>query len=70
MDKELASNANVGMVSLTGSVESGVKIMEAAAKNIIKVSLELGGKAPAIVWKELIYIQVFMMSSWTRCVGL
>lgn len=50
--KELASNANVGMVSLTGSVESGVKIMEAAAKNIIKVSLELGGKAPAIVCKD------------------
>ncbi|MCE3037908.1 aldehyde dehydrogenase [Helicobacter anatolicus] len=49
---ELASNPNVGMVSLTGSVESGVKIMEAAAKNIIKVSLELGGKAPAIVCKD------------------
>lgn len=49
---ELASNSNVGMVSLTGSVESGVKIMQAAAKNIIKVSLELGGKAPAIVCKD------------------
>lgn len=34
--KELASNANVGMVSLTGSVESGVKIMEAAAKILLK----------------------------------
>ena len=40
------------MVSLTGSVEAGVRVMEAAAKNIIKVSLELGGKAPAIVCKD------------------
>lgn len=49
---ELASNENIGMVSLTGSVEAGVKVMQAAAKNIIKVSLELGGKAPAIVCKD------------------
>lgn len=49
---ELASNPIVGMVSLTGSVESGVKVMEAAAKNITKVNLELGGKAPAIVCKD------------------
>ncbi|EAK2499206.1 aldehyde dehydrogenase [Campylobacter coli] len=49
---ELSSNENIGMVSLTGSVEAGTRVMEAAAKNIIKVSLELGGKAPAIVCKD------------------
>ncbi len=49
---ELAVNEKVGMVSLTGSVEAGVKIMEAAAKNVTKVNLELGGKAPAIVCKD------------------
>ncbi len=49
---ELASNPKVGMVSLTGSVDAGAKVMEAAAKNIIKVNLELGGKAPAIVCKD------------------
>lgn len=38
-----------GMVSLTGSVEAGQQIIEASAKNIVKTSLELGGKAPAIV---------------------
>jgi lactaldehyde dehydrogenase/glycolaldehyde dehydrogenase len=47
--KELASNSKVGMVSLTGSVEAGQQTMAAAASNLIKVSLELGGKAPAIV---------------------
>ena len=45
----LASHKDVGMVSFTGSVEAGVKIMEAASKNLVKVNLELGGKAPAIV---------------------
>lgn len=45
----LASNPKVGMISLTGSVSAGQQIMEAAAPNITKVSLELGGKAPAIV---------------------
>lgn len=45
----LASHPKVGMVSLTGSVAGGVAVMRAAADNITKVSLELGGKAPAIV---------------------
>lgn len=38
-----------GIVSLTGSVEAGQKIIAATAENITKTSLELGGKAPAIV---------------------
>jgi lactaldehyde dehydrogenase/glycolaldehyde dehydrogenase len=50
--QELAANPKVGMVSLTGSVSAGQKIMEAAAPNITKVSLELGGKAPAIVMAD------------------
>lgn len=45
----LAGHPNVDIVSFTGSVEVGQKIMTAAAANITKVSLELGGKAPAIV---------------------
>ncbi|MGE4485438.1 MAG: aldehyde dehydrogenase [Oscillospiraceae bacterium] len=48
----MAKNPKVGMVSLTGSVEAGAKIMAAAAPNITKVSLELGGKAPAIVMPD------------------
>lgn len=47
--QELAGNPKVAMVSMTGSVGAGEKIMAAAAKNITKVCLELGGKAPAIV---------------------
>lgn len=46
---ELAANPKVAMVSLTGSVSAGQQTMTAAAANVTKVSLELGGKAPAIV---------------------
>jgi lactaldehyde dehydrogenase/glycolaldehyde dehydrogenase len=48
----LSSSAKVGMISFTGSVEVGSKIMAAAAKNITKVNLELGGKAPALVMAD------------------
>ena len=45
----LASHKDVHMVTMTGSITAGTKVMEAAAQNITKVNLELGGKAPAIV---------------------
>ena len=45
----LTSNSKVGMISFTGSVGTGSRIMAAAAQNITRVNLELGGKAPAIV---------------------
>jgi len=48
----LAGHPGVGMVSLTGSVAAGASVMRAAASNITKVSLELGGKAPAIVMQD------------------
>ena len=47
--KALAPSPKIGMISFTGSVETGSAIMAAAAPNITKVNLELGGKAPAIV---------------------
>lgn len=40
---ELAANPEVGMLSLTGSVEAGIQTMAAASTNVTKVSLELGG---------------------------
>ncbi len=48
----LAGHPDVGIVSFTGSVETGRRIMTAAAANITKVSLELGGKGPVIVLKD------------------
>jgi lactaldehyde dehydrogenase / glycolaldehyde dehydrogenase len=48
----LASSSRIGMISFTGSVETGSAIMAAAAPNITKLNLELGGKAPAIVMAD------------------
>ncbi|SHH19825.1 aldehyde dehydrogenase [Pollutimonas bauzanensis] len=48
----LAGSPDIGMISFTGSVETGSAIMAAAARNITKVNLELGGKAPAIVMDD------------------
>ncbi len=45
----LSAHKDVGLVSFTGSVGTGMKIMEAASRNLTRVNLELGGKAPAIV---------------------
>jgi lactaldehyde dehydrogenase/glycolaldehyde dehydrogenase len=50
--KALAGSSKIGMISFTGSVETGSAIMAAAAPNITKVNLELGGKAPAIVMAD------------------
>ena len=48
----LASSPKIDIVSVTGSVGAGESIMKAAASNITKVSLELGGKAPVIVFPD------------------
>lgn len=50
--EELASNPAIGMVSVTGSIRTGSRVMELAAANITKVSLELGGSAPVIVMPD------------------
>ena len=47
--KYLSAHPDIDMISFTGSVETGSLIMQEAGKNITKVNLELGGKAPAIV---------------------
>ncbi|PCM41062.1 aldehyde dehydrogenase [Mammaliicoccus sciuri] len=49
---ELANNEKVQLVSLTGSEPAGKKVMEEASKSLTKVNLELGGKAPAIVFED------------------
>ena len=45
----LTAHKDVGLVSFTGSVDTGIRIMETASRNLTRVNLELGGKAPAIV---------------------
>jgi succinate-semialdehyde dehydrogenase / glutarate-semialdehyde dehydrogenase len=49
---ELTSNRLVRMVAFTGSTEVGKLLMTQAARTVKKVSLELGGNAPFIVFDD------------------
>ncbi len=48
----LAAHPDVDKVAFTGSTEVGKKILDAAKGNLKKVSLELGGKSPMIVFAD------------------
>jgi lactaldehyde dehydrogenase / glycolaldehyde dehydrogenase len=48
----LVEDVSTAMVSFTGHRDTGKKIMEIAARNLTRVALELGGKAPAIVLRD------------------
>ncbi len=48
----LVEHPDVRMVSLTGSTETGQRVMETAAKTLKRVHLELGGKAPVLIFDD------------------
>ncbi len=48
----LAQHADVDKVAFTGSTEVGHEIVKASAGNLKRVSLELGGKSPSIVFPD------------------
>jgi betaine-aldehyde dehydrogenase len=48
----LASSPEIDMVSLTGGLEAGRRIVRASAANVKRVCLELGGKSPNIVFAD------------------
>ena len=49
---ELSRHPKVDMVSLTGDTATGKRIMEAASGTVKRVQLELGGKAPFVVFDD------------------
>ena len=48
----LAESEDVDMITFTGSTEVGQSIMRAAAGNIKKIGLELGGKSPNMIFAD------------------
>lgn len=48
----LISDPRVAKIGFTGSTEVGMQVMAAAAQNITRVSLELGGKSPNVVFAD------------------
>ncbi|MBP1970819.1 betaine-aldehyde dehydrogenase [Virgibacillus natechei] len=49
---ELSANDDVDLISFTGGIETGKKIMQAASSNVKILALELGGKNPNIVFAD------------------
>jgi lactaldehyde dehydrogenase/glycolaldehyde dehydrogenase len=48
----LVADELTSLISFTGHRDTGKSVMAAASANMTRVSLELGGKAPAIVWRD------------------
>ena len=48
----LINHPGVDMISITGDVATGKKVLQAAAKSVKRTHLELGGKAPVIVFDD------------------
>ena len=48
----LVNHPGIDMISLTGDVATGKKMLQAAAKSVKRTHLELGGKAPVIVFDD------------------
>lgn len=49
---ELSNSRDVDLISFTGGLETGKKIMQAASINVKKIALELGGKNPNIIFAD------------------
>lgn len=50
----LAGHPGISHVTFTGSVNTGISVMQAAAKNVVPATLELGGKSPNIVFADAV----------------
>nr|WP_106498392.1 betaine-aldehyde dehydrogenase [Lentibacillus sp. Marseille-P4043] len=49
---ELSNHVDVDLISFTGGIQTGKKIMQAASVNVKKLALELGGKNPNVVFAD------------------
>ncbi|MFK0042543.1 gamma-aminobutyraldehyde dehydrogenase [Streptomyces sp. NPDC090741] len=50
--KAMVEHSTPAMASITGSVRAGMQVAESAAKDVKRVHLELGGKAPVVVFED------------------
>ncbi len=50
--RAMVSHATPSLVSVTGSVRAGMEVAQAAAASLKRVHLELGGKAPVVVFDD------------------
>ncbi len=63
---ELVTNKITGLITMTGSTEAGRTIMNHASNHLPKLVLELGGKAPFIVWHDADIPWALKCAIWAR----
>ncbi|GAA1157970.1 gamma-aminobutyraldehyde dehydrogenase [Streptomyces hebeiensis] len=51
--RAMVEHPTPAMASITGSVRAGTQVAESAAKDLKRVHLELGGKAPVVVFEDV-----------------
>jgi acyl-CoA reductase-like NAD-dependent aldehyde dehydrogenase len=61
----LVTDPRVAKISFTGSTEVGTTVMQAAATNITRVSLELGGKSANVVFDDADLDAAIVPSMWS-----
>ncbi|HEX6398856.1 MAG TPA: gamma-aminobutyraldehyde dehydrogenase [Actinomycetota bacterium] len=64
--ERIVANPDVGIVSLTGETSTGKLIMQNAAETLKRTHLELGGKAPVIVFDDA---DVSSAAEWVKIAG-
>ena len=64
--RALVEHPTPSMVAITGSVRAGMQVAESAAKNLKRVHLELGGKAPVVVFDDA---DVAAAAEWLAVAG-
>jgi len=68
--RALVDDPLTSLVSFTGHRDTGKEVMSRASANLTRVSLELGGKAPAIVWKDAdldVAVPAILAARHTNC---
>ncbi len=50
--RALVSHPTPGLVAITGSIRAGIQVAQAAAADVKRVHLELGGKAPVVIFDD------------------
>lgn len=64
--RALVEHDTPAMVAITGSVRAGMQVAESAAKDLKRVHLELGGKAPIIIFDDA---DVAAAAEWLAVAG-
>jgi D-glyceraldehyde dehydrogenase (NADP+) len=62
----IVNHKKVGLVTMTGSTSTGQRIMQNASSNMAKLILELGGKAPFMVWKDADITRALKTLVWAK----